>query len=125
MAHQAEHESSRATEADDPYDNAFAESFWSRLKAELLGGGCFLSVDDVRTEFFERSAAAVHRMLLQSDGPPLRCENTRRWATKVLNRLRMSITQNLQVECAAKPDHPTEPELGSCQHSGEMFHQLE
>lgn len=39
--------------ADDPYDNAFAESFWSRLKAELLEGGCFLSVDDARTEVFE------------------------------------------------------------------------
>jgi len=24
--------------ADDPYDNAFAESFWSRLKAEMLEG---------------------------------------------------------------------------------------
>lgn len=39
--------------ADDPYDNAFAESFWSRLKAELLEGGCFLNVDDARTEIFE------------------------------------------------------------------------
>ena len=44
--------------ADDPYDNAFAESFWSRLKAELLEGPggrcrCFLSVDDARTEVFE------------------------------------------------------------------------
>lgn len=39
--------------ADDPYDNAFAESFWSRLKAELLEGRCFLSVDDAHTEVFE------------------------------------------------------------------------
>jgi len=39
--------------ADDPYDNAFAESFWSRLKAELLEGGTFLNVDDARTEIFE------------------------------------------------------------------------
>ena len=39
--------------ADDPYDNAFAESFWSRLKAELLEGGSFMSVDDARTEIFE------------------------------------------------------------------------
>lgn len=38
--------------ADDPYDNAFAESFWSRLKAELLEGGLFLSVEDARTEVF-------------------------------------------------------------------------
>ena len=39
--------------ADDPYDNAFAESFWSRLKAELLEGGAFLNVDDARTEIFD------------------------------------------------------------------------
>lgn len=39
--------------ADDPYDNAFAESFWSRLKAEVLEGGVFLSLDDARTEVFE------------------------------------------------------------------------
>lgn len=44
---------------DDPYDNAFAESLWSRLKAELLEGGAFLSVHDagfpwklIRTFFF-------------------------------------------------------------------------
>lgn len=39
--------------ADDPYDNAFAESLWSRLKAELLEGGCFLNLADARTEIFE------------------------------------------------------------------------
>ncbi|MFC5412456.1 IS3 family transposase [Larkinella bovis] len=39
--------------ADDPYDNAFAESFWSRFKAELLEGGAFLDVTDARTEIFE------------------------------------------------------------------------
>ena len=39
--------------ADDPYDNAFAESLWSRLKAELLEGGVFLSVDDAHTEIFD------------------------------------------------------------------------
>ena len=53
MAHQAQHEPGRATEADDPYDNAFAESFWSRLKAELFEGGAFLSVEDARTEIFD------------------------------------------------------------------------
>ena len=44
--------------ADDPYDNAFAESFWTgppggRFKAELLEGGAFLDVADARTEIFE------------------------------------------------------------------------
>jgi len=36
-----------------PYDNAFAESFWSRFKAEILEGGAFLSVEDARTEIFD------------------------------------------------------------------------
>jgi transposase InsO family protein len=39
--------------ADDPYDNAFAESFWSRFKAELLEGGAFLDMADARTQIFE------------------------------------------------------------------------
>lgn len=39
--------------ADDPYDNAFAESFWSRLKAEMLEGGAFLNVQDARVEIFD------------------------------------------------------------------------
>lgn len=39
--------------ADDPYDNAFAESFWSRLKAEMLEGGAFLDVEDAKVEVFE------------------------------------------------------------------------
>ena len=39
--------------ADDPYDNAFAESYWSRLKAELIEGGAFLSLADARLEIGE------------------------------------------------------------------------
>ena len=39
--------------ADDPYDNAFAESFWSRFKAEVLEGGAFLDIEDARTEIFD------------------------------------------------------------------------
>jgi putative transposase len=37
----------------DSYDNAFAESLFSRFKAELLQGGSFLSLEDARTEIFE------------------------------------------------------------------------
>ena len=39
--------------ADDPYDNAAMESFFSRLKAELLENGMFDSPEDARTETFE------------------------------------------------------------------------
>lgn len=36
--------------AGECYDNATAESFWSRLKAEVLESGVFLSLQDARTE---------------------------------------------------------------------------
>ncbi len=39
--------------ADNPYDNAFMESCFSRLKAELLQDGIFETLEDARTEIFE------------------------------------------------------------------------
>jgi transposase InsO family protein len=40
--------------ADDPYDNAWAESFWSRLKAELdMPKGGYESIDKLKTILFE------------------------------------------------------------------------
>ena len=39
--------------ADNPYDNAFMESCFSRFKAELLQGGMFESIEDANTEIFE------------------------------------------------------------------------
>ena len=38
---------------DNPYDNAFMESYFSRFKAELLQGGAFEQLEDARTEAFE------------------------------------------------------------------------
>ena len=39
--------------ADNPYDNAFMESCFSRFKAELLQNGIFETIEDARTEIFE------------------------------------------------------------------------
>ena len=39
--------------ADNPYDNAFMESCFSRFKAELLQGGMFERIEDACTEIFE------------------------------------------------------------------------
>lgn len=39
--------------ADNPYDNAFMESCFSRFKAELLEDGMFENVEDAHTEIFE------------------------------------------------------------------------
>lgn len=39
--------------ADNPYDNAFMESCFSRFKTELLEGGMFEDMQDAYTEIFE------------------------------------------------------------------------
>lgn len=39
-------------EKENPYQNAHAESLWSRLKAELLEDGCFETLQDARGELF-------------------------------------------------------------------------
>jgi putative transposase len=39
--------------ADVLYNNAFMESFYSRFKAEMLGDGRFLTIEDTRTEIFD------------------------------------------------------------------------
>lgn len=38
---------------DNPYDNAFMESYFSRFKAELLQGGTFDGLENARKEIFE------------------------------------------------------------------------
>jgi transposase InsO family protein len=38
---------------DNPYDNAFMESYFSRFKAELLQGGAFDGLEDARSKIFE------------------------------------------------------------------------
>lgn len=38
---------------DNPYDNAFMESHFSRFKAELLQGGAFEGLEDARIKIFE------------------------------------------------------------------------
>lgn len=41
------------SDADNPYDNAHMESFFSRFKAELMEGGAFQNAEDSRSEIFE------------------------------------------------------------------------
>lgn len=41
------------SDADNPYDNAHMESFFSRLKAEMLEDGAFQTAEDARSEIFE------------------------------------------------------------------------
>lgn len=41
------------SDADNPYDNAHMESFFSRFKAELMEGGAFHNAEDSHTEIFD------------------------------------------------------------------------
>jgi putative transposase len=41
------------SDADNPYDNAFMESYFSRFKAELLQGGSFEGLENARLKIFE------------------------------------------------------------------------
>lgn len=52
--------------ADNPYDNAFMESSFSRFKAELLEGGMFENAEDARTEIFEYIEMYYNRIRLHS-----------------------------------------------------------
>ncbi len=60
------------------YDNAQAESFFSRFKAELVEGGIFESVEDARSEIFSYIEGYYNRIRLHSGlgyKSPIRFEN--------------------------------------------------
>jgi transposase InsO family protein len=48
------------------YDNAMAESFFSRFKAELVEGGIFSSVEEARSEIFSYIEGYYNRIRLHS-----------------------------------------------------------
>ena len=50
------------TRPDNHYDNAFAESLFSRFKAELLQGGIFENQDDAQTASFEYIESYYNRI---------------------------------------------------------------
>lgn len=82
------------SEADNPYDNAFMESCFSRLKAELIQGRHYESTEDARAEIFEYIEAYYNRKRLHSgveynspevyeellkNNLPLECTTSRRY----------------------------------------------
>jgi putative transposase len=48
------------------YDNAMAESFFSRFKAELVEGGIFISVEEARSGTFSYIEGYYNRVRLHS-----------------------------------------------------------
>ena len=66
--------------ADDPYDNATAESLWSRLKAKLdMPKAGYESVEELREILFENIEGFYNRQRLHSSfgyqSPPTFTEN--------------------------------------------------
>lgn len=51
LLHRAGFQQSMSARAN-PYHNAWTESFMGTLKSEMLQGGCFLDLNDARTEIF-------------------------------------------------------------------------
>lgn len=51
---------------DNCYDNAQAESFFSRFKAELIEGGVFEDIEQARTEIFSYIEGYYSRVRLHS-----------------------------------------------------------
>jgi len=52
--------------ADETYDNAHAESIFSRYKAELLEGGAFADIEQARSETFVYIESYYNRVRLHS-----------------------------------------------------------
>jgi transposase InsO family protein len=71
------------------YDNAQAESFFSRFKAELVEGGIFESIEDAKSEVFSYIEGYYNRIRLHSGlnyQSPLQFENE----LKLKNKMRSS-----------------------------------
>ena len=73
--------------ADNPYDNAFMESCFSRLKVELLQDGVFETVEDARTEIFEYLEMYYNTIRLH-----------RHWAIKVRHNTKASTNKELTLK---------------------------
>jgi putative transposase len=71
------------------YDNAQAESFFSRFKAELVENGIFESVEDARSEVFSYIEGYYNRIRLHSGlgyKSPLEFENELKLTNKIRSR---------------------------------------
>jgi len=67
--------------AEESYDNAYAESLFSRYKAELLEGGAFSDVEEARLETFAYIEGYYNRVRRHSSlGYVSPAEYERRWA---------------------------------------------
>jgi len=77
--------------ADETYDNAHAESLFSRYKAELLEGGAFADLEPARSDTFAYIEGYYNRVRLHSS----------------LGYLKGKDVKAKQHWCPLKQDHPS------------------
>jgi len=97
------------SDADNPYDNAFAESFFSRFKAELLQGGCFENMEDAKTEIFDYIEGYYNTRRLHSS---LGYKSPVQYRREYEMQASRSVSHKKNVEMMA----PSEAELPTFQH---------
>jgi len=73
---------------DNPYDNAFMESLFSRFKAELLQGGAFEGLENARIEIFE---------YIETYYNPIRRHSALGYISPVAFERKMSCSQKAEV----------------------------
>ena len=94
--------------ADDPYDNAFAESLWSRLKIEMPKGG-YENLEILRSILFEFIEGYYNRQRLHSSLKyeiPMNFET--QWFEKIVKKSNY-LTRKTRKKCKPKIDHPKMP----------------
>jgi putative transposase len=88
VSHGIEQSMSRAGET---YDNAYAESFFSRYKAELLEGGAFTDIEEARSETFRYIEGYYNRVRRHS---ALGYESPEEYERKYYAKLEEALTIN-------------------------------
>ncbi len=107
------------------YDNAQAESFFSRFKAELVEGGVFESVDQARSEIFSYIEGYYNRIRLYSSlGYLSPIEFEKMWRIDNQNLLSKSGSQPVKQRRAMPAGNPSRnnrPETHHRMSSGETL----
>jgi transposase InsO family protein len=84
--------------ANESYDNAFAESLFSRYKAELLEGGAFADVEEARLETFNYIEGYYNRIRRHSSLGYLSPEEYERKFAEERDRKLGEVLDNKEVE---------------------------
>ena len=81
------------TRKDNHYDNAHAESLFSRFKAELMQQGLFVDFDDAQTAIFEYIEIYYGATLHQAKGMTIALEGILHWGIYPLKILKKNLSR--------------------------------